>query len=777
MSKNKKPKKFLFEEVLAFLQHNTEKSFNYKQIGAAMEINSDSERAMLIDTLQGLKQNGFVIEKEVGKFTIKQTKNYLTGTIDFTTQATAFVVIGEDQNDVFIPFKKTKDALQGDLVKIVINSRHSGKRKEGEVVEVLQRARTQFVGTLRMSPKFAFVVPDNHKLHVDFFVNLSKINSAKDGQKVQVKLVEWRQGEQNPTGEVIEVFGFPGEHHTEIHAIMAEYGLPESFSDEVEYYARKLNLEIDEKEIKRRRDFREITTFTIDPYDAKDFDDALSLLKLDNGNWEIGVHIADVTHYLKPGTVLDKEAVNRATSVYLVDRVIPMLPEVLSNFVCSLRPKEEKYTFSAVFEMTNEGQIVDQWFGKTIINSNRRFTYEEVQEIIEGADGEYKDEIMVLDRLAKILRKERTAKGSIFFDKAEVKFKLDDKGKPLGVFFKTQKDAHKLIEDFMLLANRKVAEYLGKPKDGENNNASKKGKTDQKNLCVYRIHDSPSDEKMASLSTFVGKFGYRMNTTTKQKSVESINKLLKDVKDKKEQSIIELLAVRSMPKAIYTTDNAGHYGLGFEYYTHFTSPIRRYPDVLIHRLLEARLNKENYSNQKELENLCKHSSEMERMAAEAERASIKFKQVEFMKDKIGEEFAGVISGVTEWGIYVEIIENRCEGMVRARDMKGDNYYFDEDNYRYVGKNAGRVYALGDTVNIIIKNADLVKKQLEYAFVEMEDMQSNSDRPKIERSNKRGDNKNDRSKKGGDQKNERSNKQDDRKGEKKKFVDHKKRRGR
>ncbi len=758
MSKNKKPKqKFLFEEVLAFLQHNSDKSFNYKQIGAAMEINSDSERAQLIETLQGLKQNGFVIEKELGKFTIKQTRNYLTGTIDFTSQATAFVVIGNDEDDVFIPFKKTKDALQGDLVKIVLNSNHRGKRKEGEVVEVLQRSRTQFVGTLKLSQKFAFVIPDSHKIHVDFFVTLSKIKGAKEGEKVQVKLLEWKQGDQNPIGEVIEVFGFPGEHNTEIHAIMAEYGLPESFSDEVEYYARKLDLEINEKEIKKRRDFRDITTFTIDPYDAKDFDDALSLKKLDNGNWEVGVHIADVTHYLKPGTVLDKEAVNRATSVYLVDRVIPMLPEVLSNFVCSLRPKEEKYTFSAVFEMTNKGEIVGQWFGKTIINSNRRFTYEEVQEIIEGAEGEYKDEILILDRLAKILRAERTAKGSIFFDKAEVKFKLDDEGKPLGVFFKTQKDAHKLIEDFMLLANRKVAEYLGKPKDGENNNAPKGKKDgDNKNLCVYRIHDAPNDEKLATLSGFVAKFGYKMNLGSKQKSVDSINKLLIDVKNKKEQSIIELLAIRSMPKAIYTTDNAGHYGLGFLYYTHFTSPIRRYPDVLVHRLLEARLNKENYSNQKELENLCKHSSEMERMAAEAERASIKFKQVEFMKDRIGEEFAGVISGVTEWGIYVEIIENKCEGMVRARDMKGDSYYFDDENYRYVGKNSGKIYALGDTVNIIIKNADLVKKQLEYAFVDQE-----------ESSKKFGDNRNEKSKRSGDNKNEKS----------KKFVDHKKRRGR
>lgn len=722
MSKNKKPKKFLFEEVLAFLQHNSEKSFNYKQIGAAMEINSESERLQLIETLHALKQNGFVIEKEIGKFTIKQTKNYLTGTIDFTSQGTAFVVINEQENDVFIPYKKTKDALQGDLVKIVISNRKSGKRKEGEVVEVMQRLKTQFVGTLKLSQKFAFVIPDNTKIHVDFFVNLTKIKGAKDGQKVLVKFLEWKQGDQNPTGEVLEVFGYPGEHKTEMHAIMAEYGLPEKFSDEVEYYARKLNLQIEPAEIKKRRDFREITTFTIDPYDAKDFDDALSLLKLDNGNWEVGVHIADVTHYLKPNTVLDKEAVNRATSVYLVDRCIPMLPEVLSNFVCSLRPKEEKYTFSAVFEMTNEGKIMNEWFGKTIINSDRRFTYEEVQEIIEGKEGDYREEIMVLDRLAKILRKERTEKGSIFFDKAEVKFKLDEEGKPLGVFFKTQKDAHKLIEDFMLLANRKVAEYLGKPKDGENNNKpSQNNKKDNnpKNLCIYRIHDAPNDDKLMQLSSFVSKFGYKMNLANKQKSVDSINQLLKDVKNKKEQSIIELLAVRSMPKAIYTTDNAGHYGLGFEYYTHFTSPIRRYPDVMVHRLLEARLHGETYSNLKELENLCKHSSEMERMAADAERASIKFKQVEFMQDKIGQEFAGVISGVTEWGIYVEIIENKCEGMIRSRDLKGDQFHFDEENFRYVGRNTGKIYALGDTVNIMVKGADLLKKTLDFEFAEEE----------------------------------------------------------
>lgn len=721
MSKNKKPKKFLFEEVLAFLQHNDSKTFNYKQLGSAMELNNETERFMLIETLDALKEQGFVIEAEKGKYQVKQTKQYLSGTIDFTSQGTAFVVFSETEEDIFIPARKSKDALQGDLVKVSLISRKSGRRKEGEVVEVIKRAKTEFVGTIRINPKFAFVVPDSNKLHVDFFIRNSDINGAKDGQKVQIKLKEWKAGEQNPTAVVESVFGFPGEHKTEMNAIMAEYGLPEHFPDAVEYDAKKLSVEITKDEIAKRRDFREITTFTIDPVDAKDFDDALSIEKLENGLWEIGVHIADVSHYLKVNTILDKEAVQRATSVYLVDRCIPMLPEVLSNFVCSLRPKEEKLCFSAVFQLDDDAQIHHQWFGRTVINSDRRFTYEEVQTIIETKEGDYKEEIFVLDRLAKKLRDERTKKGSIFFDKAEVKFNLAEDGTPTGVFFKTQKDAHKLIEDFMLLANRRVAEFLGRGgKAGDekpNKNTKANPKEDSKNLCVYRIHDVPSDEKMQALNDVAARFGYQMNLGGKQKAAQSINKLLQDVKNKKEQSMMELLAVRSMPKAIYTTKNAGHYGLGFEYYTHFTSPIRRYPDVLVHRLLDARLNHKNYSTKDELELLCKHSSDMEKVAAEAERASIKYKQVEFMKDKIGQTFDAVISGVTEWGIYAEIVENRCEGMIRSRDLKGDQFIFDEDNYRYIGRNTKKIYALGDTVKIIVVDADLMKKQLNYAFAD------------------------------------------------------------
>ncbi len=736
MSKNKKTKRYLFEEVLDFLKHNGSKTFNYKQLGAAMEINTDGERLQLIETLENLKLQGFVIENEIGKYQIKETKQYLTGTIDFTSQGTAFLIFSDTEEDIYIPARKSKDALQGDLVKVYLYPKRSGKRKEGEVVEVITRAKSQFVGTIKINPKFSFVITDNHKIHVDFFIRNSDTNGAEDGQKVLIEFKEWKQGDQNPTAKVIEIFGFPGLHKTEMNAIMAEYGLPEHFPENVEIEAKKISNKISQDEISKRRDFRNITTFTIDPADAKDFDDALSLKKLDNGHWEIGVHIADVTHYLKTKTILDKEAVQRATSVYLVDRCIPMLPEVLSNFLCSLRPNEEKLCFSAVFELDHESQIQNQWFGKTIINSNRRFTYEEVQTIIETENGEYKDEILVLDKLAKKLRLERQKNGSIFFDKAEVKFNLDKDGNPIGVFFKTQKDAHKLIEDFMLLANKKVAEFLTNINNKANHKQESTDNTKEnpKSISVYRVHNVPSDEKIQELSGFAARFGYQMILGNKQKIAQSINKLLLDVKNKKEQGMIELLAVRSMPKAIYTTKNEGHYGLGFEYYTHFTSPIRRYPDVLVHRLLEAKLNHQTYSTKDELELLSKHSSDMERTASEAERASIKYKQVEFMSDKVGQNFDGVISGVTEWGIYVEITENKCEGMIKSRDLTGDNYIYDKENYRYIGRNTNKIYALGDNVKILVRSADLVKKQLDFLFSDSIGIEK---RPKFEdKKNKR-----------------------------------------
>jgi ribonuclease R len=713
MSRANKPKqRYLFEEVIDLMKHNAGKALNYKQIAAGLELSTEPERFLVIEVLEKLVNEGFVVETEKGKYSFKENKSYLSGVIDFTATGSAYVLVSESEHDIFIGEKHTKDALQGDLVKVYVYP-GSRRKKEGEVVEVISRRRKEFVGTIQLTGKTCFFIPDNNKIHVDFYIPIENVTKGvENGFKVMVRITDWKAGKTNPTAEIVEVFGKPGLHKTEMNAIMAEFGLPPYFPPEVEKAAKQINTTITETEIARRRDFRKITTFTIDPVDAKDFDDALSIEKLPNGNYEIGVHIADVTHYLKPDSILDKEAVSRATSVYLVDRVIPMLPEVLSNFVCSLRPQEEKYCFSAVFEMDEEAKVVKEWYGKTIIYSDRRFAYEEVQKIIEGEEGDFKEEIHVLDRLAKKLRAERTRKGSIFFDKEEVKFHLDEEGNPIGVFFKIQQDAHKLIEDFMLLANRKVAELLGKPKQ----DADKKGgKKTAGPPMVYRIHDVPSQDKLSGLNEFVAKFGYNVSVKDKQSTAQSINKLLKDVKGKKEAGMIELLTLRSMPKAVYTINNVGHYGLGFDYYTHFTSPIRRYPDVLVHRLLEAHIKGYTYSDANELEMLCKHSSDMERVAADAERASVKFKQVEFMEDKVGQAFKGVISGVTEWGIYVEIIENKCEGMIRMRDMKDDSYYFDEENYRYIGRNRNKIYALGDTVWVEVKKADLQRKQLDYAF--------------------------------------------------------------
>ncbi len=713
MSRHKKPKENkkgvkpnLAAEVLDTFKHNNTKLLNYRQISAFLEINDEPERLMIIEIMEVLKDKGLISEKEPGKFQYKETENYVNGTIDFITSGAAYVVVSLKEEDIYIPKGKTKDALQGDTVKVQVTFIDKRKR-EGVVAQVIQRKRTDFVGIAQVNGKNCFIVPDSTKLHVDFFIPQIKTKGVINGQKALIKLTNWNPTEVNPIGEVIEILGFPGVHATEMNAIMAEYGLPEHFPTEIEEAAKNIPTEITEEEINKRRDFRDVTTFTIDPHDAKDFDDAISFKKLDNGNIEIGVHIADVTHYVKPKSIIDVEGLERATSVYLVDRVIPMLPEVLSNFVCSLRPKEEKLCFAAVFEMDENAGIIKEWFGRTVIYSDRRFAYEEVQKIIETKKGDFLEEILILDSLAKKLRNRRMRDGSLFFDKEEVKFHLDETGKPTGVYFKIQQDAHKLIEDFMLLANRQVASLLGLPEKGKR----------QKPPSVYRVHDTPSNDKLSDLSNFVSKFGYGINITNKKSITQSLNKLLLDVKGKPEAGTIEILTIRSMPKAVYTTKNIGHYGLGFDYYTHFTSPIRRYPDMMVHRLLEAHLEGRTYSKEDELESFCKHSSDNEKVAAEAERASIKYKQVEFLMDKIGQVFEGVISGVTEWGIYVEILENKCEGMVRTRDMKDDFYTFDADNYRYVGKRTSNTYCLGDKVLIEVKTADMIKKQLSFAFVE------------------------------------------------------------
>lgn len=709
-------KSYLFEEILKVLAASPNKALNYRQIAADLNVTDHSQRLLINTILSELKANDSVSEPERGKFKIKSLDVFISGKVDMTSTGTAYVVSDETENDTFISQRKTLNALHGDIVKVKLYPGRRGKQ-EGEIIEILERAKTEFVGTIQLSPKFGFLVPSNNRIHVDIYIPLDKLNGAKDGQKAIARIVEWGKNSVNPIGEIIEVLGNVGENNTEMHAILAEYGLPYQFPKDVEKAADLIPIKITEQEIAKRKDFREITTFTIDPVDAKDFDDALSIQKLENGNWEIGVHIADVSHYVKPESIIDKEGFSRATSVYLVDRVVPMLPEVLSNNVCSLRPNEEKLCFSAVFEITDDAEVVKEWFGRTIILSDKRFTYEEAQQIIETGEGEFKDEVLTLNRLAKILRANRFKKGSIAFDKMEVKFHLDEAGNPTGVFFKVAKDSNQLIEDFMLLANRKVAEFIGKSKTAKD--SRDKSKESQRSF-VYRVHDKPNPDKLEQFAEFVAKFGYKINIKNERAVADSMNNLLKEVNQKKESGMIEMLAIRTMAKAVYTTKNIGHYGLGFEYYTHFTSPIRRYPDVMVHRLLQHYLDGGKSPDIEKLEEQCKHSSEMEKLAAEAERASIKYKQVQFLQDKIGEEFQGIISGVTEWGIFVELKENHCEGMIRLRDLQDDNYYFDEDNYCLRGKKYGKVLTLGDEVTIQVKRADLVKKQLDFSLVEIND---------------------------------------------------------
>ncbi|MFI5148505.1 MAG: ribonuclease R [Bacteroidia bacterium] len=720
-TKPNKSSKYLFEDVVKALNNNPSRSYNYKQIASLLNIEEHAQKMLIQAVLVKLAEQGLVKEVERGKFQASKTGATITGVVDMTQSGSAFIISPESEKDIFVSNRKTLNAYQGDTVKVLVYPNSGTRRPEGEITEIIKRVKDQFVGTLQVSANFAFLVPDNAKTGTDIYIPLDKIGTAKNGQKVIARVTDWATRGHNPIGEVTKVLGNAGEHETEIHAILAEFGLPYDFPKDVERFADLLPVEITAAEIAKRRDFRDITTFTIDPHDAKDFDDALSLRKLKNGNWEIGVHIADVSHYIKPGNILDTEALARATSVYLVDRVVPMLPEILSNNICSLRPKEDKLCFSAVFEMDDQARVLEQWFGRTVIHSNHRFSYEEVQTIIEAGKGEYVSEILTLDRLAKILRAERFKRGSIAFDKLEVKFHLDENANPTGVYFKEMKDSNRLIEDFMLLANRKVAEYVGKPREGQDKKKPKEGKVPNR-FFVYRVHDTPNEDKLENLSQFVARFGYKIKTNTEKAIAETMNTMLKEVHGKPEAGMIETLAVRCMSKAVYTTNNIGHYGLGFDHYTHFTSPIRRYPDVLVHRLLQHYLDVDQgrpsklYLDESELEEECKHSSEREKLAADAERASIKFKQVQYLQDKIGEEFDGIVSGVTEWGLFVEITENHCEGLVRIREMKDDSYFFDEENYCLRGRKPGNIFTLGDAVRIKVKNADLVKKQLDFELV-------------------------------------------------------------
>ncbi len=716
MSKKKFPKKNpstrirkteLVRNIVDIFNANSTKTYNYKEISTLLNIKSESQRIFINQLLYELLEEDYLVEISRGKFKVNSRGGYITGSIDRQGVKT-FMIPDDGGEPVFIPERKTNHALLHDKVKVFLYAQRKGQSPEGEVVEVVNRAKDTFVGILEVSENFAFLISDNRNLTNDVFIPKSKLNGAKNGQKVLVKLLAWEPNLKNPVGEVIDVLGEKGDNNTEMHAILAEFGLPYKYPKNVEEAADKIDAGITPEEISRRIDMRNTITLTIDPRDAKDFDDALSIKKMENGNWEVGVHIADVTHYVKLDSVIELEAKERATSVYLVDRTIPMLPEHLSNGICSLRPDEDKLTFSVIFEITDDAEIKHYTIAKTVTRSNRRFTYEEAQEVIETGEGDYKEEILALDRLAKVFRQKRFGDGAIAFDRVEVRFEIDEKGKPTSVFFKEQKDANKLIEEFMLLANKTTATHIGKPPRGE------KAKT-----FVYRVHDVPNPEKLQNFSVFIKRFGYKVKTTGKNSAVSSsINQLLDQVQGTREQNLIETLAIRSMAKAIYSTDNHGHYGLAFDYYTHFTSPIRRYPDMMVHRLLEKYASGGKSVNQQEYEDLCKHSSDMEQLAASAERASIKYKQVEFMGQYIGQTFSGVISGVTEWGIYVELTENKCEGMVPIRDLDDDFYNFDEKNYCLIGRRYHKKYQLGDTLDVRVAKANLDKKQLDFVLAEI-----------------------------------------------------------
>lgn len=705
MAKNNTFKNILSQLITDVLRSSGNQAMNYKQVSSKLNITDPESRLGIQEILKAGTRSGQFKEVSKGKYVLKELRTIVVGKVDMTSDGSAYIVTDEFEEDIYVPPRKVRNALNGDIVKIhAYESKRVGK-KEGEVIEILERSRTAFTGVLKVSPRFAFLITDDRKMLHDIFIPLEDLNGAKDNEKVVVSITDWPAGSKNPVGKVENVLGFQGENNAEMNAILADFGFPLSFPENVEKEANALPAELPATEIKKRKDFRNKLTFTIDPFDAKDFDDAISFVELDNGRYEVGVHIADVTYYVQPDTALDHEAFERGTSVYLVDRVIPMLPERLSNNLCSLRPNEDKFCFSAVFELDDRANVHSEWFGKTIIHSDKRMSYEDAQQVIEGGSSEIKEELLTLNKLAHLMRAKRFKNGAISFESVETKFHLDENGKPIGVYVRERKDAHKLIEDFMLLANKRVAEYIGK-----------KGKGKNKLPFVYRSHDVPNESSLLNFTQFASRFGYKLNTNTSKETAHSLNRLMTDIEGKKEQNVLTQLAIRSMAKAIYTTKSSSHYGLGFDYYTHFTSPIRRYPDMMVHRLLEHYLNEGTAVNEEAYEKMASHASQMEKRAADAERASIKYKQAEYLQDQIGSEYIGIISGVTEWGIYVEIEENKCEGMIRLRDMTDDFYALDEKNYAIIGQRKKKRYQLGDEVKVKVKHVDLMKRQIDFILL-------------------------------------------------------------